>query len=75
MSVIHVMSRPSEIFDASNRKHRESLAAFVRTASWAHSSVRFIANEPSEVPVNTMQRQVLEFYMQKEFGEVPAKSG
>lgn len=73
MSVIHVMGRPVEAFNATNRKHRESLATFLRTRSWAHSPVRFISSEPTEVDVNTMQRQVLEFYAQKEFGEKAAK--
>lgn len=75
MSVLHVMSRPVEIFDAGNRKHRELYAQFIRTRSWAHSPVRFIASEPTESDVGTIARQVVEFYAAKEFGEKLAKSG
>lgn len=73
MSVIHVMGRPVETFDPTKRKHRESLSIFLQTCKWAHSPVRFVSSDPSEVDVNTMQRQLLEFYTAKEFGEKAAK--
>lgn len=73
MSVLHVMSRPVQVFDVKNRKHRELYAQFVRNQSWKHSPVRFIASEPTESDVGTIARQVLEFYSEREFGEKLAK--
>lgn len=73
MSVLQVTGRPVTIFDVKNRKHRELYAQFVRTRSWAHSPVRFIASEPTESDVGTIARQVVEFYVDKEFGEKAAK--
>jgi hypothetical protein len=61
--------RPTEVFDVENRKHRELFAQYVRTNRWDHSPVRFVANEPTQVDVGTMARQVVEYYTKKEFGD------
>lgn len=66
--------RPVEVFNATKRAHRELLANFLRTASWADSPVRFVASESTEVDVNTMQRQLLEYYTQKEFDKTALKT-
>jgi len=73
MSVLHVMGRPREVFNVENRKHRELFSQFVRTNKWSHCPVRFVASEPTEVDVNTMARQMIEFYSRKEFGEKTVK--
>ena len=61
--------RPTEIFNVENRVHRELFAQYVRSNSWSHSPVRFVASEPTQVDVGTMTRQVLEFYISREFAD------
>lgn len=73
MNFLKSHMRPTEVFNVQNRKHRELFAQFVRTNRWDHSPVRFVANEPTQVDVGTMARQMLEFYTQKEFGEKNTK--
>lgn len=69
MSVLSFSNRPAAIFNAKDRKHRELFAQFVRTGTWSKSPVRFIASEPTESDVGTIARQVLEFYVEKEFAK------
>ena len=74
MSLLVGWARPKEMFDASNRKHRALFAEFVRTGKWTHCPVQFVANEPTQVDVGTMSRQVVEYYIEKEFAKT-AKNG
>jgi hypothetical protein len=74
MSTLLNLNRPTEVFDVQNRKHRALFAEFVRTGKWSHSPVRFVASEPTQVDVGTMTRQVVEFYIGKEFAKT-AKNG
>jgi hypothetical protein len=74
MTMLQNWVRPTESFDPANRKHRALFAEFVRTGSWKHSPVRFVASEPTQVDVGTMTRQVVEFYIEKEFAKT-AKNG
>jgi len=74
MSTLLNLNRPTEVFDVKNRKHRALFAEFVRTGKWSHSPVRFVASEPTQVDVGTMTRQVVEYYIEKEFAKT-AKNG
>jgi hypothetical protein len=74
MSHLLNINRPTTIFDVKNRKHRELFAEFIRTSRWGHSPLRFVASEPTQVDVGTMTRQVVEYYMEKEFAKT-AKNG
>ena len=67
MSVLHVMSRPVEIFNVDNRKHRALYAEFIKSGTWGRSPVRFIASEPTECDFGTIQRQMLNYYVNREF--------
>jgi hypothetical protein len=69
MSVLSVAGRPLAVFNVKDRKHRELYAQFVRTGTWSKSPVRFIASEPTESDVGTIARQVIEFYVEKEFAK------
>lgn len=73
MNFLHTKVRPFEVFDVQNRKHRELFAEFVRTGRWTHCPVRFVASEPTHIDVGTIQRQIIEFYTQKEFGKKVAE--
>lgn len=61
--------RPVQVFDATNRKHRESFAKYVATNSWNHSDVKYVANQPTQSDVGVMTRQLVEFYTKKEFAK------
>jgi hypothetical protein len=74
MSTLLNLNRPTEVFNVQNRKHRALFAEFVRTGKWSHSPVRFVASEPTQVDVGTMTRQIVEFYIGKEFAKT-AKNG
>lgn len=72
--MLRIMSRPVATFDPTNKQHRSLLAKFVQTRSWAHSPIHFVASEATEVDVGTMQRQMIEYYIAKEFGETESKN-
>jgi hypothetical protein len=63
------MRRPVEIFDAANRKHRILFAEFMRTGTWGKSPVRLIANQATESDFGTIQRQMVEYYIDREFNQ------
>lgn len=69
MSILNVANRPLTVFDVENRKHRALYAEFVKTGTWGRSPMRFIANQATESDFGTIQRQVAEYYLRREFFE------
>lgn len=69
MSVLKLHSRPTVVFSAADREHRRLFAEFLRTGRWTNCDVQFVASEPTEVDVGTMQRQLVEFYTAREFAK------
>lgn len=67
MSVLHFMRRPVEVFNVENRKHRALYSEFLKTGTWGKSPVRFIASEATECEFGTIQRQMVEYYVNREF--------
>lgn len=67
--------RPLAVFDVQNRKHRELFAEWVRTGRWTHAPFQFVASEPTQVDIGTIQRQMIEFYVGREFGKKGSKNG
>jgi hypothetical protein len=68
MSFLDTVVRPFEIFDPARKQHREWFTDFQKTHRWSHCPVRFAVNEEGEqVPI--IQRQLLEFYMAREFSK------
>jgi len=71
MSILNTFGRPCEYFDVTNSQHRQLFAEFQKTGSWKHSPVRLLAREEGEnIPV--IQRQLVEFYLNREFGKIAA---
>lgn len=61
--------RPLVVFDETNKEHRELLKKFMETNSWSHSPYRFeLPEEDSQNLAYTMQKRVLMFFLEKEFG-------
>lgn len=68
MSKLEYYSRPLIAFDAHNKEHRRHYYKFRQTHSWGHCPVRFIVpNESGWDLISMIQRQLLEFYVDKEF--------
>ena len=68
MSRLEYFSRPLVAFDAKNKEHRRFYFEFVKSHSWGKCPVRFIVPEESGWDLISMiQRQLLEFYVHKEF--------
>lgn len=70
MSRLELYSRPLVAFDASNKEHRAIFYRFVTERSWGHSPYRFIVPEDHGDLVSLIQRQLIDFYLKKEFKDV-----
>ena len=68
MSKLAYFGRPWVVFDASNKDHRRWFAEFNRTHSWGGCPVRFVVNEESGDLITMIQRSLIQFYVDKEFG-------
>lgn len=67
--------RPVKIFDVQDKQHRKLFADYIRTGRWTHCPYQFIASEATQIDIGTIQRQMVEFYTEKEFGEKASKNG
>jgi hypothetical protein len=68
MSRLAYFGRPWVVFDASNKEHRRWFAEFNRTCSWGGCPVRFVVNEEAGDLITLIQRELIQFYVDKEFG-------
>jgi hypothetical protein len=59
--------RPWVVFDAKNKLHRKWFAAFNRTLSWGGCPVRFVVNDDHGDLVTMIQRELIAYYVNKEF--------
>jgi hypothetical protein len=71
MSLLAYIGRPWVAFDATQEDHRRYFANFQRTGTWGNCPVRFIiANDHGDL-VTMIQRRLIEFYVDQEFGDTP----
>jgi hypothetical protein len=74
VSRLEYYSRPLVAFDAHNKEHRKHYYTFRQTHSWGKCPVRFIVPDESGWDLISMiQRQLLEFYVDREFKIVAKK--
>lgn len=66
-SKLATFGRPTVMFDADDPQHRQWLSEFLATRAWGHCPVRFVVSEEGDM-VTVMQRQVLHYYSEQEFG-------
>lgn len=64
---LHLKMRPVVAFDPSNKDHRRDYAEFLRTGSWGHCAVRYELDESCGELQSRIQRNLLEYYLGKEF--------
>lgn len=65
--------RPVELFDPSNKVHRQHYANYLIKGTWGHCPIRFAADNDSANNnlAYAMQRMLVEYYMEKEFHGQP----
>lgn len=68
MSRLEYYSRPLVAFDPASKEHRQFYHEFLVSNTWGTCPVRFIcpAESGSDL-VKMMQRQLVEYYIKKEF--------
>lgn len=67
-SRIEYYNRPLVAFDPENKNHRRWFAEFNEHRTWAKCPVRFIVTDDAGDLVTLIQRQLIQFYVKKEFG-------
>lgn len=65
--------RPCEMFDPSNKVHRQHYANFLSQGTWGHCPIRFAAEGESANNnlAYAMQRMLVDYYMEREFHGEP----
>lgn len=69
MSRLAFFGRPWVVFDAYNRQHREWFAEFQNRRSWSRCPVRFIIDDENGDLLTMIQRRLIEYYTDQEFGK------
>ena len=68
MSKLQLFGRPWVVFDPTNKDHRRWFAEFNKNLTWARCPVRFVVNEDHGDLITQIQRSLIQFYVDKEFG-------
>jgi hypothetical protein len=68
MSKLALFGRQFVVFDPSNKDHRRWFAEFNRYASWKSCPVRFVVDDDNGDLVTMIQRRLIQYYVDKEFG-------
>ena len=68
MSRLQLHGRPWVVFDAKNKDHRRWFADFNQSGAWGRCPVRFVVNEDHGDLITQIQRELIQFYVDKEFG-------
>jgi hypothetical protein len=76
VSRLEFLSRPLVAFDPEIKEHRRIYWEFETNNAWGHSPFRFIVPEDHGDMLPAMiQRQMVEYYMHKEFGRTAPRVG
>ena len=68
MSRLALYGRPWVVFDAKNREHRQWFAEFNKSGAWGKCPVLFVVNDDHGDLITQIQRELIQFYVDKEFG-------
>lgn len=69
MSKLQLYGRPYVQFDAFNPEHRKWFSEFQKRRSWGFCPVRFFVNEDYGDLITQIQREMIQFYVNQEFGK------
>lgn len=64
---IEAALRPFEVFDPANRRHREYYARYLKLGTWGYCPVRFAIQDDCNNLAASMQRELTEYYIKREF--------
>jgi hypothetical protein len=68
MSRLALYGRPWVVFNAKDREHRQWFAEFNKSGAWGRCPVRFVVNDDHGDLITQIQRELIQFYVDKEFG-------
>jgi len=68
VSRLALHGRPWVVFDAKNKEHRSWFAEFNKSGAWGRCPVRFVVNDDHGDLITQIQRELIQFYVDKEFG-------
>jgi len=69
MSRLSFYGRQWTVFDPHNKEHRRWFAEFQTNKSWSHCPVRFIVDDDHGDLLTMIQRKLIEYYTDVEFGK------
>ena len=69
MSRLAFYGRQWTVFDPYNKEHRQWFAEFQQRRSWSHCPVRFIVDDDHGDLLTMIQRKLIEYYTDQEFGK------
>ena len=75
MSRLQLHGRNFVVFDPSNKDHRRWFAEFNKNLTWKNCPVRFVVNEDHGDLITMIQRELIQYYVDKEFGKEKPKFG
>lgn len=67
MSRLQLHGRPWVVFNPYNKEHRKWFADFNQNGAWGRCPVRFVVNEDHGDLITQIQRELIQFYVDKEF--------
>ena len=70
MSRLTYFGRPFTAFDPANKEHRKWFAEFQSRKSWGKCPVRFIIPDDSGDLLTLIQGRLVDYYTQREFGNI-----
>jgi hypothetical protein len=73
MSQLQLHGRPFVVFNSNDRNHRKWFADFNKTGAWGPCPVRFVVNESHGDLITQIQRELIQYYVDKEFCNVAKK--
>lgn len=69
MSRLNLFGRPYVVFDAYNKDHRLYYHNFATTGTWGQCPVRFVVDDDHGDLITMIQRQLIKYYSDREFGK------
>lgn len=67
MSKLALYGRQYVVFDSTNKEHRGWFAEFNKTRSWGSCPVRFVIDNDHGDLITMIQRQLIQYYVDREF--------
>ena len=74
MSRLALYGRPYTVFDPKNKDHRKWFSSFNKDGTWGRCPVRFVVMDDHGDLVSQIQRELIQYYVDKEFTRVENKT-